>query len=91
MKKYEVTLKILRDNDACKDRYEHLTKALGEGYGDDTSISLIKILELNGVEDCLWAFRCFLEELDLELKIIAVKFAICIRLSASGCISIGPI
>lgn len=50
------TLKLLRQHNACKDRYAHLRKKLGE-YGDTKSIPLMKILEINGLDDALWALR----------------------------------
>lgn len=48
------TLKELRDAGACKDRYDHLIKALGKKYGDNTPIDLVTILETNGLTDVLW-------------------------------------
>jgi len=52
------TFRSLREHDACVERYEHLRKALPRGeYGDDTPISLLTILDVNGVEDALWALR----------------------------------
>lgn len=48
------TLKKLRKIKACKDRYAHLRKRLGKNYGDTTPISLVTILQHNGLEDVLW-------------------------------------
>ena len=48
------TLKQLRNFNACTDRYNHLKTALGENYGDDTPIPLVKILGINGLNDALW-------------------------------------
>ena len=51
------TLDLLRKAGACKDRYKVLAKALGKGYGKDTPIPLLRILESNGLGDALWALR----------------------------------
>ena len=39
-----------------------LKKNLGEDYGDDTPITLLRILESNGPDDALWALRCGMDE-----------------------------
>jgi len=51
------TLSELKNAGSCEARYRHLCKALGgaESYGKDTPISLMKILETNGINDCEWA------------------------------------
>lgn len=53
------TFRLLREHDACADRYRHLAAALGgeNSYGDDTPIPVLRILETNGLDDALWAFR----------------------------------
>ena len=53
----ETTLKKLREYRACENRYDHLVKALGDEYGDDTPLSVSRILDTNGVSDALWALR----------------------------------
>jgi len=47
------TLKKLRENDNCKDCYNHLSDKLGKDYGDDTEVTLLQILDLNGLDDAL--------------------------------------
>jgi hypothetical protein len=44
---------------ACTNRYRHLAKALGgiTRYGKHTPITALQILNVNGLEDCLWAAR----------------------------------
>lgn len=46
------------DTDPISDRYAVLAEALGgvEEYGYDTPIPLTRILDINGLDDCLWAF-----------------------------------
>ena len=53
----ETTLKKLRKYEACEDRYVYLTATLGDEYGDDTPLSVSRILDTNGVSDALWALR----------------------------------
>lgn len=51
----KTTLKELRKARACTDRYTLLRKGLGANYGDSTPITMTQILDLNGLDDCLWA------------------------------------
>jgi hypothetical protein len=51
------TLKKLRKAGACEDRYKHLKESLGKGYGDETPVDLVTILDTNGLDDVLWIQR----------------------------------
>jgi len=53
------TFKKLHEAGACTGRYRFLAKGLGgiTEYGKDTPIPLIKLLEINGSDDALWALR----------------------------------
>lgn len=59
MSELYTTFDLLRKADACADRYAHLGRALGgiKRYGRTTPISLLRILETNGLDDALWALR----------------------------------
>jgi hypothetical protein len=48
------TLRELRQENACIDRYKHLKKSLGSTFKDDTPINLVTIMEHNGLSDALW-------------------------------------
>ena len=48
------TFNLLRKHDACKDRYTVLRKAL-KGRKDNEPITLVEILDSNGLSDTLWA------------------------------------
>jgi len=50
------------DDDGELSGYLLLKRNLGDGYGDDTSITLIQILDSNGVDDAIWALRCGMDE-----------------------------
>ena len=53
------SFRLLHDAGACKERYRFLAKTLGgiEKYGRDTPITLLQILNINGLEDALWAVK----------------------------------
>jgi len=55
----QTTFQKLHDAGACKERYRFLAKALGgiKAYGRDTPITLLQILDTNGLDDALWALR----------------------------------
>ena len=67
MTKFEVTLKQLRENKACVSGYNKVVCALkGIEYTEretyirfkhDAPISLVSILESNGLDDALWCLR----------------------------------
>ena len=53
------TFRKLHEAGACTERYRFLAKALGgiKTYGKDTPITLLQILDINGLDDALWALR----------------------------------
>ena len=79
MKLY-TTLSEIKEHNPCgreigsNGGWDKLLNHIGQGYPHDKPISLLTILEANGIADCLWAFRC-LEDKVLT-KRIAVEFAI---------------
>ena len=50
------------DDDGSLEGFLLLKQTLGPDYGDDTPITLIQILESNGVADAIWALRCGMDE-----------------------------
>jgi hypothetical protein len=62
------TFKKLHDAGACTDRYRFLGRQLGgiSAYGKDTPIPLHRLLELNGLDDALWALRACVPERDRD-------------------------
>ena len=65
----------LRKFQACQPRYDHLVSALGAEYGDKTPINLLRILETNGTEDCLWALCATDQNCDMVARLMAADFA----------------
>ena len=73
------TFKLLRKHDACKDRYKVLRKAL-KGRKDNKPITLIEILDSNGLADAIWALRAVPDEQAAERDRLARLFACwCVR------------
>ncbi len=71
------TLTLLKKNRACKGRYRHLLKQLGgaKKYGYNTPIQFPDLLEMNGLDDTLWALRAVSKEQEPERDLIARLFA----------------
>ena len=53
------TLNKIKTRRPCRDGWEKLLVGLGKTEPDDDPLPLMKILELNGIKDALWALRCF--------------------------------
>ena len=72
------TFESLRKHNACKVRYTVLSEALTRG--DDEPITLIEILDSNGLADALWALRAVPDEQAAERDKLARLFACwCVR------------
>ena len=66
-----VTLNKIRKHSPCKDGWEKLLKTLGKTKQDDEPLSLITILNSNGLNDAIWCLRV-LEGHDKEKRLFAV-------------------
>ena len=51
------TLNAIRSYDPCADGWKKLLKHLGKTVADDEPLSLLTILDSNGLEDALWCLR----------------------------------
>jgi hypothetical protein len=51
------TLNRIKVFDPCKDGWKKLLASLGKTKADDESLPLLYILDSNGIDDALWAFR----------------------------------
>lgn len=65
------TLNKLRKHGPCADGLAKLLDNLGKGEADDEPLSIITILESNGLEDALWALRA-VDGYDREIRLYAV-------------------
>lgn len=54
---YYTTLNRIRANNPCKHGWKNLLKGLGKTRDDDEPLSLLRILQINGIEDAIWALR----------------------------------
>ena len=68
------TFKKLREASACTSRYKFLREAL-PNVTDDESINLLTILEINGLDDALWALRATEQNCDRIARLMAADFA----------------
>jgi len=70
------SFRLLHDAGACKERYRFLAKALGgiKAYGRDTPITLLQILNINGLDDALWALRACPDS-DTFARLLACDYA----------------
>jgi hypothetical protein len=59
MKMPVTTFEKLKKQGACEEGYRKLAKALGgiSSFGKDEPITLIQILDSNGLDDAIWALR----------------------------------
>ena len=69
------TLQKLKDAGACVERYKHLREALGESFGMSTDLPLTRILETNGLNDCLWALDHVVDGGDKVCQLFAADCA----------------
>ena len=51
------TLNKIRELSPCKNEWEKLLNTLGKIKADDEELSLLTILNSNGIEDAIWCFR----------------------------------
>ena len=70
------SFRLLHDAGACKERYRFLAKALGgiKAYGRDTPITLLQILNINGLDDALWALRAC-DDAETFSRLLACDYA----------------
>jgi len=69
------TLNLLHKAHACAPRYKVLLTALGTNYPPDRPINLLTILNLNGLDDALWALCATAENCDKVARLMAADFA----------------
>lgn len=70
MKHTTVTLSAIREYCPCPTSWEKLLRHLGKTQADDTAVPLLTILDLLGLDDCLWALRALPPEGDSEIRLL---------------------
>ena len=80
------TLSLLREHDACTDRYRVLIAELGgTSWPHDKPIPLSRVLEICGLDDALWALRAVPQEQAAERDQLARLYACwCVRHTPVG-------
>jgi hypothetical protein len=58
---YYTTLNKIRQHSPCKDGWGKLLRSLGKTEADDEPLSLITILDSNGLDDALWCLRAWID------------------------------
>ena len=67
----KTTLNKIRAHSPCEEGWEKLLKHLGKTKADDEPLSLLTILDSNGLDDALWCLRA-VEGRDKEIRLYAV-------------------
>ena len=67
------TLNKIREHDPCLYGWRKLLAGLNKAEPDDELLPLVRILEINGLSDALWALRT--ADCDRESRMLAVAYA----------------
>ena len=67
----KTTLNKIKAHQPCKEGWEKLLKYLRKTKSDDEPLSLLTILDSNGLDDALWCFRA-VDGRDKEIRLYAV-------------------
>ena len=70
----KTTLNKLKDAGACTERYKVLLSALDKTESDDEALSILKIIETNGIHDAVWALQT-VDGKDKEIRLFAADCA----------------
>ncbi len=76
-------LELIKKHNPCNSNPEdsrqygwnRLIDYLGDDYPKDKEINLLTILKSHGVQDCLWALRCTVEDSTEVAQRLAIEFA----------------
>ena len=67
------TLNKIREHDPCPDGWRKLLAGLNKAEPDDELLPLVRIIEINGLNDALWALRT--TDCDRESRLLSVAYA----------------
>lgn len=67
----KTTLNKIREHESCLDGWQKLLRNLGKTKADNEPLSLITVLNSNGLDDALWCLFA-VEEHDREMRLYAV-------------------
>ena len=67
----KTTLNAIREHAPCADGWKKLLGNLGKSSADDEPLSLLTILDSNGLDDAIWCLRAATGH-DKEIRLFAV-------------------
>lgn len=67
----KTTLNKIKDHSPCSEGWQKLLTNLGKTKADDEALSILAILDSNGLEDALWAL-CAVDGYEKEMRLFAV-------------------
>ena len=67
---YTTTLNAIRKHSPCRDGWNKLLAHLGKTKADDDPLSLLTVLESNGLDDALWCLRALPPEADDAVRLL---------------------
>jgi hypothetical protein len=70
-RRLKTTLNKIRKNKPCTEGWEKLLRSLGKTKADDEPVSIIQVLDSNGLDDALWCLRAVSGH-DREIRLFAV-------------------
>jgi hypothetical protein len=70
----KTTLNKIKEHSPCENGWKKLLTYLKKTEADDEELSLLTILESNGLDDAIWAIKC-VEGHDKEIRLMACDFA----------------
>ncbi len=65
------TLNAIREHSPCESGWKKLLRHLGKAQADDEPLSIVTVLDSNGLDDALWCLRAVTGH-DRELRLYAV-------------------
>ena len=68
------TLNKILEHPPCESRWAELLNNLGKPCADDEPLSILTVLDSNGLDDALWCLRS-VEGHDKEIRLLAVHYA----------------
>jgi hypothetical protein len=69
------SLNRIRACNPCASGWRKLLTSVGATYDPDAPINLLRILDSNGVADCLWALQATEQNCDVIARLMAADFA----------------
>jgi hypothetical protein len=67
----KTTLNAIREHGPCAEGWQKLLRHLGKTQADDEPLSIVTVLDSNGLDDALWCLRA-VDGCDREIRLYAV-------------------